>query len=74
MKNVVYFEKLIDLSSVDDAIMNGSNVEGNIKECVYDNFSQLVDLMLKRGFSGFLSLETTLFVWDQCFITGRYFC
>lgn len=39
---------------------------------VYYTFDGFVDTQLMRGLSGLLSLETTLFVWDQCFIAGFY--
>ena len=53
---------------------NSSNANINTRECVYSNLTQLLDIMLKRGLSGFLSLDATLFVWDQCFITGMCAC
>lgn len=31
----------------------------------------LLDVALMNGLSGLLSLETTIFVWDQCFVAGK---
>lgn len=36
----------------------------------YSTFEEFLDSCLKRGLSGLLTLDTTLFVWDQCFLTS----
>ena len=39
---------------------------------MFSTFVQFVDIQLMRGLSSLLVIDVTLFVWDQCIISGFY--
>jgi hypothetical protein len=57
----------IPVDKTSSSTVNNDNDNNGI---AFQSFSAFIDLHLLRGLSGLLPMETTLFVWDQCFIFG----
>jgi hypothetical protein len=71
---VLWLQGLPDLSyaPADEVEGAGGGRHMSSTSQIFYTFDSFVDTQLMRGLSGLLSLETTLFVWDQCFIAGFY--